>query len=227
MGAGVFYAKCTTPCNSANSSNVTIQNVPVCPTVTATTSGVSPTCSGNTLLVNGEILVTNIINGTQISINNGNFTPLNGLAGTTNSHRYTQLTAGEYTIKLKSSNSNCPEVIYTVTLVSTSCQCLPITANTATTQSPTCTNNVPNQNGSVTITGLVNVNRVSINSVCENNNWSTAQVVTGNSHTISNLATGVYFLKYYTSETCSSSCVSITVTSACCQLALSNPIVTC
>ena len=227
VGAGSYYTRCSTVCNSANSANVTISQAISCPTISASVTPINPTCTGNTLQLNGEIVVGNIINGVQISLNGSNYTTLNGLGGTANSHKYVGLSAGSYLIRIKPVNSSCPPTEFVTTLTSTTCGCLPISGNIPTVVNPTCTNDIPNTNGSVTFSGLQNVSRISISSVCNNNSWVSGQIVTGNSHVINNLAVGTYFVRYYTSETCFSSCITINVTSTCCDLDINTPTLVC
>lgn len=227
VGAGSYYARCTTDCNSANSSSVLISTNISCPTITASITPINPTCSGNSLQSNGEVVVNNIVNGVQISINGGSYTALNGLGNTSNSHKYTGLGAGSHTIRIKPQNSNCTPTQYVAVLSSTTCGCLPISGNTPSIVNATCNGGTPNNDASIVLSGLVNVNRVSVATNCNNNSWSTAQTVTGNSHIVTNLAIGTYYIKYYTTENCSSSCITVNVQSNCCELDLNNPNVNC
>ena len=227
VGAGSYYAKCTTNCSNANSNTVVISTTTSCPTISATLSTINPTCLGSSLQSNGEIVVNNIVNGVQISINGGNYRALNGLGSTSNSHKFEGLSAGSYTIRIKPQNSNCTPTQYVAILTSTTCGCPPINSNNFSVIRATCTGGVPNSDASIVLTGLINVSRVGIASSCNSNSWSTAQIVSGNSYTISNLAIGTYYIKYYTTENCSSSCITVNVDSNCCELNLNNPNVNC
>lgn len=227
VGAGSYYAKCTTNCSNANSNSVVISTSISCPTITAIVTPTNPTCSGSTLLSNGQIIIDNIVNGMQISINGGNYTNLNWLGNTSNSHKYSGLSAGSHTIRIKPQNSNCTPTQFVTTLTSTTCGCLPISGNTPTTVNATCNGGTPNSDASIVLSGLNNVSKVSVATNCNNNSWSSAQTVTGTSHTITNLAIGTYYIKYYTTENCSSSCIPVNVVSNCCQLDLNNPNVNC
>lgn len=227
VSAGSYYAKCTNNCNSANSNTVIINNSVNCPTVSANVTSINPSCSGNILQANGQIIVNNIVNGTLISINGGAYVALNGLGSTSNSHKFIGLNAGSYLIRIKPQNSSCSPKEFASVLTSTTCGCLPISANIPSVSNATCTNGIPNSNASLTFSNLVNVNRISYSTNCNNNTWSSGQMVTGTTHTITNLAIGTYYIKYYTSEFCASSCVTVNVFSNCCELDVDNPNVNC
>lgn len=227
VGAGNYYARCSTICNNANSQVVSIVQAIACPTISASITSINPTCSGNTLQNNGEIVVGNIINGMQISIDGGSYAPLNGLGGTDNSHKYLNVSVGSHLIRIKPTNSSCAPEEFVAVITSTSCGCLPISGNIPTTTNATCTGNTPNTDGSIIFSGLQNVTRISYSSICNNNTWGGSQAVTGNSHVINNLPIGTYFIRYYTTEQCFSSCVTVNIISNCCDLDINNPNLVC
>lgn len=223
IGIGSYYAKCTTSCGSTTSNTVTITETGGCPTITYNFDKTNPTCNGTTLQSNGTISVSSIVNATQISIDGGSFMNLSS-----NSIVFTNLSAGTHNLILKSS---CSQEAFSITLDSTNCgnNCPTINynSNIQITQ-PTCTGNVSNTNGGILLTGLVNVTKVSIANTCSANSFNTALSLNGNtSIALQSLAVGNYCIRLYYDANCYLDINNITLVSNCCNLTVSNPVLSC
>lgn len=225
--SGTYYARCTNQCGSSTSNIVLITPNVDCPTISALIQKTNPTCSGIVLLENGVIDVANIANGVQIKLDGGSYVPLNNLNGS-NTHKFTNVSAGTHIVYIKPANSACAATTFSVTLNATTCGCASISGNIVITPT-TCVGQTPNADGSIFFNNLVNVNRISIATACNANSWSSAyQVPTGDTvFTINNVLVGTYCVRMYTTADCYSDFTGVVMTSDCCDLELTNPTISC
>ena len=227
VGTGTYYARCTNQCGSANSNMVVISPNVTCPTISAVLNKTNPTCTGMTLLENGVIDVLNISNGVQIAIDNNSYVPLNNLEGA-NTHKFTNLAAGVHIVHIKPSNSSCVATSFSITLNATTCGCAAISGSYTTTPT-TCMGQTPNADGSIFFHSLINVARISIATACNANACSSAyQVPNGDTtFTINNVVAGTYCVRMYATADCYTDYSGVVVASDCCDLEITNPVISC
>ena len=228
VGTGTYYARCTNQCGSANSNMVVISPNVTCPTITAVLNFTNPSCTGMTLLENGVIDVLNISNGVQIAIDNNSYVPLNRLEGE-NTHKFTNLAAGVHIVHIKPSNSSCPATPFSITLSAITCGCVNNASGSYTVTPTTCMGQTPNADGSIFFHSLINVARISIATACNANSWSNGhQVSNGDTtFTINNVVAGTYCVRMYTPEGCYTDYSGVVVASDCCDLEITNPVISC
>jgi len=116
---------------------------------------------------------------------------------------------------------------FSITLSAITCGCVNNASGSYTVTPTKCMGQTPNADGSIFFHSLINVARISIATACNANAWSSAYQVGDTTFTINSVVAGTYCVRMYTTADCYTDYSGVVVASDCCDLKITNPMISC
>ena len=189
------------------------------------------TCTGGTPNNNATITVTGIANADRIGISTGaTYSGTPAYAAATNiagaMHTFTGLMHNtQYTIRLFNGADNCFTDV-TISSASITC-CVNPTHNAPTTAQGTCTGSTPNNNATITVTGIANADRIGISTGATYSGtpaYAAATNIAGAMHTFTGLMHNTqYTIRLFNgADNCFTDVTITTASIACCTVTINS-----